>query len=65
MSFLRQLESPSRVLQGLSGMFVPRQVILFPVVHSSSSVRMGSKFVELGGSLMRIVWHARPVPHSY
>ena len=59
MSFLRQLESPGGMLQGLSGMFVTRQVIFFPMVHSSSTVSMGGEFVELGSSLVRIVWHTR------
>jgi hypothetical protein len=59
MGFLRQLESPGGMLQGLSGMFVTRQVIFFPMVHSSSTVSMGREFVELGSSLVRIVWHTR------
>ena len=40
-------------------MFVTRQVIFFPMVHSSSAVSMGGEFVELGSSLVRIVWHTR------
>jgi hypothetical protein len=58
MSLLRQLESLGGVFQSLSGMFMTREVIFFPVVHSGSAVRMGCEFVELGGSLVRIVWHA-------
>jgi hypothetical protein len=29
------------------------------MVHSSSAVSMGGEFVELGSSLVRIVWHTR------
>jgi hypothetical protein len=58
MRFLRQLESPGGVFQSLSGMFMTREVIFFPVVDSGSAVGMGCKFMELSGSLVRIIWHA-------
>ncbi len=41
----------------LLGMLVPGLVIFFPVVRGGRTVRVCREFVELGGSLVRIVWH--------
>ena len=58
MSFLRQLESFICVFQRLLGMLVPGLVILFPVMYGGHTVRVRGKFVELGGSLVRVIWHS-------
>ena len=58
MSFLRQLESFICVFQRLLGMLVPGLVILFPVMYGGRTVRVRGKFVELGGSLVRVIWHS-------
>jgi hypothetical protein len=52
MSFLRRLESFIGVFKCLSGVLVSGLVIFFSVVRGSSTVRMGGKFVEFGGSLV-------------
>jgi hypothetical protein len=46
------------VLQRLSGMLVPGQVIFFSVVRGGSAVRVRGELVEFGSSLMRVVWHS-------
>jgi len=56
-SFLRQLESFGGVFQCLSGMLLPGLMIFFSMVRRGTAVRVGGKFVELGSSLVRIVWH--------
>ena len=38
-------------------MLVSALVIFFPVVRGGSTVRVGSEFVELGSSLVRVIWH--------
>ena len=32
-------------------------VIFFPVVRGGSTVRVCSEFVEIGSSLVRVIWH--------
>jgi hypothetical protein len=58
MSLLRPLHGFGRVFQGLPGMLVSGQMIFFAVVHGGSAVRVGSLFVELGSSLVRVIWHS-------
>ena len=57
MSIFRPLHGFTRVFQRLSGMFVPGQVIFFPVVRGGSPVRVCGEFVEFGSSLVRVVRH--------
>jgi hypothetical protein len=57
MSFLRPLESFIGMFQGLFGMFVSGLVIFFSVVRGGSTVRVCGEFVELGSSLVRVIWH--------
>jgi hypothetical protein len=57
MSFLRQLESFSSMFQRLPGMFLAGLVIFFSMMRRGRAVRVGGEFMELGGSLVRIVWH--------
>jgi hypothetical protein len=52
MSFSRRLESFIGIFKCLFGMLVSGLVILFPVVHGGSTVRMGGEFVEFGSSLV-------------
>jgi hypothetical protein len=56
MSFLRPLESFSGMFHRLLGMLVSGQVIFFPVVHGGNSVRVCGEFMELGSSLVRVIW---------
>ena len=58
MSFLRPLESFIGMFQRLFGMLLPGLVVFFPVVCGSRTVRMCCEFVELCGSLVRVIWHA-------
>ena len=39
-------------------MLVSALVIFFPVVRGGSTVRVCSQFVELGSSLVRVIWHS-------
>lgn len=57
MSFLRQLEGLCGMFQCLPGMFLAGLVIFLSMVRCGSAVRVGGKFMEFGGSLVRIVWH--------
>jgi hypothetical protein len=57
MSFLRPLEGFIGMLQRLLGMLLPSLVVFFPVVCGSGMVCVRGKFVELGGSLVRVIWH--------
>jgi hypothetical protein len=57
MSFLRRLESLVGMFHCLLGMLMPGLVIFFPVVHGGSTVRVCSEFMEIGGSLVRVIWH--------
>ena len=57
MSFLRQLMSFMGMFQGLFGMLMPGLMIFFPVVSGGSTVRVRGEFVELGSSLVRVIWH--------
>jgi hypothetical protein len=52
MSFLRRLESLIGMFKCLFGMLVSGLVIFFPVVHRSSTMRVGGKVVEFGSSLV-------------
>ena len=58
MSVFRPLHGFTRMLQRLSGMLVPGQVIFFSMMRGGSSVRVRGEFVEFGSSLVRIVWHS-------
>jgi hypothetical protein len=51
------LESLGRVFQCLPRQLVPRLMILFTMMHRCGSVRVGGKFVEFSGPLVRITWH--------
>ncbi|MCU1317875.1 MAG: hypothetical protein JWN63_3197 [Candidatus Acidoferrum typicum] len=64
MSFLRPLEGLIGMFQCLFGMFVSGLVIFFPVVRSGGTVRVCGKFVELGSSLMRVIWHSVSHPQG-
>jgi len=57
MSLLRVLESLRGVLERLSRQLVRRGMVLFVMMHRRGSVRMGGKFVEIGGFLVRIARH--------
>jgi hypothetical protein len=50
------------MLQRLFGMLVSGLVIFFPVVCGGGTVRVRGKFVELGSSLVRVIWHSLPYP---
>ena len=58
MSFLRPLRSSIRIFQRLFGKLVSGLVIFFPVVRGGSTVRACGEFVELGSSLVRLIWHS-------
>ena len=62
MSLLRPLRSFIGVFQRLFGMFVSGLVIAFRVVRGRSPVCVRSKLVELGSSLVRVIWHKIPHP---
>jgi hypothetical protein len=62
MSFLGELESFGGMLQGLPGMLMSGLVIFLAMVHGSRTVRMCDEFMELGSSLMRVVWHSATHP---
>jgi hypothetical protein len=64
MSFLRPLERFIGMFQCLFGMFVPGLVIFFPMVRGGSTVRVRGKFVELGSSLVRVIWHSVSQPRG-
>jgi hypothetical protein len=57
MSFFRRLESLIGMFHCLLGMLVSGLVILFPVMRGGGTVRVCGEFVELGGSLVRVIWH--------
>src|ERR1700734_1241559 len=57
MRFLRPLEGLLGMFQCLPGKLVSCQVIFFPVTRGGSAVRVRSKFVKIGSSLVRVVWH--------
>jgi hypothetical protein len=57
MSFLRPLEGFVGMFQRLFGMLLPGLVVFFSVVYGSGTVCMCGEFVELGGSLVRVIWH--------
>lgn len=58
MSIFRPLHGSTRMFQGLFGMLVSGLMIFFPVVRRGSSVRVCGEFVELGSSLVRLIWHS-------
>ena len=62
MRFLRPLHCFIGMFHGLLGMLVPGQVIFFPVMRGGGAVRVRSEFMELRGSLMRVIWHAASRP---
>jgi hypothetical protein len=43
-------------------MLVPGLVIFFPMVRGGSTVRVCGEFMELGGSLVRVIWHNAAYP---
>ncbi len=57
MRFLRPFKGFIRMLHRLLRVFLSGLVIFFPVVHGRSAMFVSGKFVKLGSSLMRIVWH--------
>jgi len=57
MSFLRPLESFVGMFQRLFGVLLSGLVVFFSVVCGSRTVRVCGEFVELGGSLVRVIWH--------
>jgi hypothetical protein len=58
MGFLRPLKGFIGMFQRLLGMLVSGLVILFTVVCGGSTVRVCGEFVELGSSLVRLIWHS-------
>jgi len=62
MRFLRPLHGLIGMFHGLLGMFVPGLVIFFPVVRGGRTVRVRGEFVELGCSLVRVIWHNASYP---
>jgi hypothetical protein len=58
MSIFRPLHGSTRMFQGLFGMLVSGLMIFFPVVRRGSSVCVCGEFVELGSSLVRLIWHS-------
>jgi hypothetical protein len=62
MSFLRPFESFVGMFHCLLGMLVSGLVILFPVVCGGRTVRVGGEFVELGSSLVELIWHSGTRP---
>jgi hypothetical protein len=48
------------MLHCLPGKLVRGQVIFFSVAHGRGTVGMRGEFVELSGSLVRIIWHSIP-----
>ena len=65
MSFLRPLESFSGMFQCLLGMLVSGLMIFFSVMHGGGTVRVGGEFVELGGPLVRVLWHGVSLSSVY
>ena len=57
MRLLRVLESLAGVLERLSRQLVPGLMILLSMMYRRGAMRMGGKFVEFGGSLVRIAGH--------
>lgn len=62
MGLLRPLERFVGVFQRLFRVFMPGQMIFFPVVRRRGSVRVRGKLVKFGSSLMRVIWHSNPQP---
>ena len=63
-SFLRPLEGLFGMFQRLPGLLVPSEVIFFSVGYGGRAVRVRGKFMELGGSLVRIKRHAVKLPET-
>jgi hypothetical protein len=59
-SFLGLLVSFRRVFHGLFGVLVSALVIFLAVMRCGNTMSMCRKFMELGGSLVRVFWHAYP-----
>jgi hypothetical protein len=57
MSFLRPLESFIGMFQCLPGMLVSGLMIFFPMVRGGGTVCVCGEFVEIGSSLVRVIWH--------
>jgi hypothetical protein len=57
---LRRLVRFERELHGLLGVFVPGQVIFFPVMYRGGAMCVRGLFMKFSGALMRIVWHDDP-----
>jgi hypothetical protein len=62
MRFLRPLHGLIGMFHGLLGMFMPRLMIFFPVMRGGRTVRVRGEFVELGSSLVRVIWHTASYP---
>ncbi len=54
---LGELPSLFGVFESLFRVFMASQVIFFAVMRRRCTMGMRSKFMELGRSLMRVVWH--------
>jgi hypothetical protein len=52
------------MFQRLLGKLVSGLVIFFPVVNRGSTVSVRGEFVELGGSLVRVIWHSVSGPRG-
>ena len=64
MSFLRPLRSFIRIFQRLFGKLVSGLVTFLPVVRGGSTVRVCGKFVVLGSSSVRVIWHSVSHPRG-
>jgi hypothetical protein len=65
MRFLRPFECFLGMFQGLFGMLVSRQVILFPVMHRRGTMRVCRQLMKFRSSLVGIVWHSGPPLRCY
>jgi hypothetical protein len=60
MSFLRALQSFTRMFQRLFGMLVSGQMVFLPVAHGGGTVRVRGEFMKFGSSLVGVFWHGFP-----
>jgi hypothetical protein len=63
MRILRRLKGFVGMFQSLSGVLMTSLMIFFSVVSGGGAVRVCGEFVELGGSLVRVIWHDESGPH--
>jgi hypothetical protein len=57
MSILRPLESFIGMFQCLLGVLVSGLMISFPMVRGGGAVCVCGEFMEIGSSLVRVIWH--------